>query len=304
MFDLDGRRDPGAEQRTDRRLRRRRCPRPTSTRRSARRRTASSSGSSRAGGALRAASSRRDDPLVECVNLAIAALTAGRDPPGPPGRVAGRLPGRAHGSRRELPPPRRSRRRSHRSRCRGTTGGRGSWGETAASCRLDRASTIRLLHRAHRHRRPSPGSRTSSARVLQLGGEKESSSAYQEGLPGIGQAFLVNIQIFLIAEAIVLVLALVVAVVRSLPGPVFFPRPDPRDRVHRPLPRDPTAPRDLRSSGSGRRRSASGVSPRNPRFFWAACLGARPTRRTSPRCTGPGSSPCTRARSPPRARSG
>jgi polar amino acid transport system permease protein len=46
---------------------------------------------------------------------------------------------------------------------------------------------------------------------------------FLESLPGIGRAFLVNIQLFLIAEAFVLVLALVVAILRSLPGPVFFP---------------------------------------------------------------------------------
>lgn len=45
----------------------------------------------------------------------------------------------------------------------------------------------------------------------------------EEGLPGIGQAFLLNIRVFLIAEALILVLALFVAVVRQLPGPVFFP---------------------------------------------------------------------------------
>jgi len=45
----------------------------------------------------------------------------------------------------------------------------------------------------------------------------------EEGLPGIGQAFLLNVKVFLIAEALILVLALVVAVIRSLPGPVFFP---------------------------------------------------------------------------------
>lgn len=45
----------------------------------------------------------------------------------------------------------------------------------------------------------------------------------EEGLPGIGQAFLLNIRIFLIAEVLILVLALVVAVIRSLQGPVFFP---------------------------------------------------------------------------------
>ena len=45
----------------------------------------------------------------------------------------------------------------------------------------------------------------------------------EEGLPGIGQAFLLNIRIFLIAEVLILILALVIAVIRSLPGPVFFP---------------------------------------------------------------------------------
>ncbi len=41
--------------------------------------------------------------------------------------------------------------------------------------------------------------------------------------PDIAQAFLLNIRMFLIAEAIILVTALVIAVMRSLPGPVFFP---------------------------------------------------------------------------------
>jgi polar amino acid transport system permease protein len=45
----------------------------------------------------------------------------------------------------------------------------------------------------------------------------------EEGLPGIGQAFLLNVRIFLIAEVLILIFALLVAVVRSLPGPVFFP---------------------------------------------------------------------------------
>jgi polar amino acid transport system permease protein len=41
--------------------------------------------------------------------------------------------------------------------------------------------------------------------------------------PGIADAFLLNVKIFCIAEAIILPLALLIAVVRSLPGPVFFP---------------------------------------------------------------------------------
>jgi polar amino acid transport system permease protein len=45
----------------------------------------------------------------------------------------------------------------------------------------------------------------------------------EERLPGIGQAFLLNIRIFLVAEVLILIFALVIAVIRSLPGPVFFP---------------------------------------------------------------------------------
>ena len=42
-------------------------------------------------------------------------------------------------------------------------------------------------------------------------------------LPVIGSAFVTNIALFLIAEVLVLVLGLFIAVLRSLPGPVFFP---------------------------------------------------------------------------------
>lgn len=45
----------------------------------------------------------------------------------------------------------------------------------------------------------------------------------EEGLPGIGEALLVNIRVFLVAEVLILILALVVAVIRGLPGSVFFP---------------------------------------------------------------------------------
>lgn len=46
---------------------------------------------------------------------------------------------------------------------------------------------------------------------------------FKDSLPGIAEKFLVNVKAFCIAEAIVLVLGLVLAVMRSLPGPVFFP---------------------------------------------------------------------------------
>jgi len=46
---------------------------------------------------------------------------------------------------------------------------------------------------------------------------------FREALPEIADAFLLNVRIFLIAEGIILVFALFIAVLRSLPGPVFFP---------------------------------------------------------------------------------
>ncbi len=41
--------------------------------------------------------------------------------------------------------------------------------------------------------------------------------------PAIWSAFLVNVRMFLIAEPLILLLALIIAVVRQIPGPVFFP---------------------------------------------------------------------------------
>jgi polar amino acid transport system permease protein len=45
----------------------------------------------------------------------------------------------------------------------------------------------------------------------------------RQAFPAVARAFLLNIRIMLIAEAFILVFALVIAVVRSIPGPVFFP---------------------------------------------------------------------------------
>jgi polar amino acid transport system permease protein len=46
---------------------------------------------------------------------------------------------------------------------------------------------------------------------------------FEQSFPDILRAFWVNVKIFLIAEVFILVLALGLAVLRSLPGPVFFP---------------------------------------------------------------------------------
>jgi polar amino acid transport system permease protein len=45
----------------------------------------------------------------------------------------------------------------------------------------------------------------------------------RESLPDIASAFFLNVQIFCVAEIVILVFALVIATLRSLPGPVFFP---------------------------------------------------------------------------------
>jgi polar amino acid transport system permease protein len=42
-------------------------------------------------------------------------------------------------------------------------------------------------------------------------------------LPGLIAAFWINVRLFLIAEVLILVVGLAVAVLRSLPGPLFFP---------------------------------------------------------------------------------
>ena len=41
--------------------------------------------------------------------------------------------------------------------------------------------------------------------------------------PEIARAFVLNVKVFLVCEAFILVFALLIAVLRSLPGPVFFP---------------------------------------------------------------------------------
>ena len=46
---------------------------------------------------------------------------------------------------------------------------------------------------------------------------------FKDSFPEVARAFLLNVKIFCIAEPIILVLALAVAVIRGVPGPVFAP---------------------------------------------------------------------------------
>jgi polar amino acid transport system permease protein len=50
-----------------------------------------------------------------------------------------------------------------------------------------------------------------------------SGRVFLDSFPQIAEKFLVNVEAFLIAEVFILVFALFLAVLRSLPGPVFFP---------------------------------------------------------------------------------
>lgn len=48
-------------------------------------------------------------------------------------------------------------------------------------------------------------------------------AVFRESFPAIARSFIVNVRLFLIAEVLVLMLGLIIAVLRSLPGAVFFP---------------------------------------------------------------------------------
>jgi polar amino acid transport system permease protein len=45
----------------------------------------------------------------------------------------------------------------------------------------------------------------------------------RSGAPSVWAAFLLNVKMFMIAEPLILILALVIAIVRQIPGPVLFP---------------------------------------------------------------------------------
>ncbi len=46
---------------------------------------------------------------------------------------------------------------------------------------------------------------------------------FRSSFPGIASGFLTNVKLFCIAEVVILAFALLIAVLRSTPGPVFFP---------------------------------------------------------------------------------
>jgi polar amino acid transport system permease protein len=68
----------------------------------------------------------------------------------------------------------------------------------------------------------APGSREVANDFFSLEAMREAFVG-TETTPSIGSAFLLNVRMFLIAEVFILILALVIAVIRQIPGPVFFP---------------------------------------------------------------------------------
>ena len=48
-------------------------------------------------------------------------------------------------------------------------------------------------------------------------------AVWASSVPDVVPAFVINVELFCVAEVLILVLALLLAVLRSLPGPVFFP---------------------------------------------------------------------------------
>lgn len=70
----------------------------------------------------------------------------------------------------------------------------------------------------------APGSAEVRAQFFDLQAMKEAFVGDPAaGLPSVGKAFILNIEMFLVSEVLILIFALVIAVIRQIPGPVFFP---------------------------------------------------------------------------------
>jgi hypothetical protein len=125
---------------------------------------------------------------------------------------------------------------------------------------------------------------------------------FKDSFPEIARAFLLNVKIFCISEVLILVLALALAVIRSLPGPVFFPL-RALAIAYADLFRGIPTILVIAMLGSAHPRSGSrGCRPR--RRSGASSRSRSSTPPTYRRSTAPGSSRCTRRRRPPPARSG
>ena len=125
---------------------------------------------------------------------------------------------------------------------------------------------------------------------------------FRTWFPDVLSAFWLDVKIFLVAEVVILAFALGIAVLRSLPGPVFFPIRALAiiyTDVFRGIPTILVVyilGFGVPGAAAVRRHPPTRSSGARSRSSWS-------TRRTWPRSTGPESSRCTPARRPPPARS-
>ena len=164
----------------------------------------------------------KGNPLAACVNKAIDRLWANGDDQDAPAHLA------REGDRRAGPEVARA---GREPRARGSSAVRPPASRERSRGR-DRCSRARSSSRCDRRRRsPARRAGTRSRRTSSTG--RATATRSRRSL----RAFWLNVKLFLIAEAIILAAALSLAVLRSLPGPVFFPIRAARDRLRGLLPR-------------------------------------------------------------------
>ena len=73
----------------------------------------------------------------------------------------------------------------------------------------------------------------------------------RRAVPQVWDGFQTNLKLMVVAEVLVLVFALVIAIIRGLPGRGTLPAPRARDRLHRLLSRHAADPRRVRRSALG-----------------------------------------------------
>ncbi len=140
--------------------------------------------------------------LTACVNRALTALRSERDPGADPAAVA------LEGDRGPGPEVDGRRSRLLDSRLLGGEGGR--------SVVVATVSTIVFFVLVVVLVTQAPG-------WPEVQSEFFNWQVFRSSLPEIARAFLLNVKIFMVAEVLILAFALLLAVIRSLPGPVFFP---------------------------------------------------------------------------------
>ena len=147
----------------------------------------------------------KGSPLVACVNEALADAQGRRDARGHPAGVALR-----QGERSGSPVSTAGR----QPRLRASSAAAATAAGASPSRSPARSSSSALI--VARRRQLARLGRGAAARS-----SPATSSASRS--PRSRDAFVTNVKLFLVAEAVILVTALAVAVLRSLPGPVFFP---------------------------------------------------------------------------------